>query len=264
MPRHARIFSEKLTYHVMMRGNNKEKVFLDAEDKNKMINIIKEKKISGKFYLFAYCIMDNHIHLLIKQGVEELPTIIKKIGVSYAHYYNARYGRVGHVFQDRYRSENIDNDRYLLAAIRYIHQNPVKARLGPMETYKWSSYTEYLKRSSDLIEIREILSILSEDEDKAINEFLRMHYENIQEKFIDVEENKRINDNNVNEFLTNFLKERKLCLSDLKKRENKNIRQELIQILMKESDFSKRKIATITGLNREMVRRNCLSEELSP
>lgn len=265
MPRHARILSEKMTYHVMMRGNNKEKVFLNDKDKNKMINILQEKKMSCNYYLFAYCIMDNHIHLILRQGIEDLPTVIKKIAVSYAHYYNIEYGRVGHVFQDRYRSENIDSDRYLLAAVRYIHQNPLKAGLGPMETYRWSSYAEYLNGSSDLIEIKEVLSIISENEDKALNEFIKMHYENIEDKFIDIEENKRIDYYNVNEYISNFLEERNLCLSDLKKGENKSVVQELIQNLLCESNFSKRKIAEIIGLNREIVRKiTLLSREPSP
>ena len=89
--------------------------------------------------------MDNHIHLLLKESSEGLATMMKRINVSFAYYFNQKHQRIGHLFQDRFKSEPIENERYLLAVIRYIHNNPVKAGIVKKpEQYKWSSYNSYL------------------------------------------------------------------------------------------------------------------------
>jgi REP element-mobilizing transposase RayT len=85
--------------------------------------------------------MDNHVHLLINEGDDEIGKIMKRINISYSYYFNKKYGRIGHLFQDRFKSEGIDSDAYLLSVVRYIHNNPVKAGLVKnIEEYKWSSY----------------------------------------------------------------------------------------------------------------------------
>lgn len=132
MPRQARILNEKNVYHVMLRGNNREKIFIDNEDKQRIIETIRLKKKDREFFLYAYCVMDNHIHLVIREGEDSLSRIVKRIGVSYAYYFNKKYNRIGHVFQGRFKSENIEDDKYLLCAIRYVHRNPVKAGLGSL------------------------------------------------------------------------------------------------------------------------------------
>ncbi len=95
----------------------------------------------------AWCLMSNHVHLLLK--AEKIPELfMKKLGCSYVPYFNRKYERVGHLFQDRYRSETISDEKYMLAVIRYIHMNPEKAHICKMKDYPWSSYNEYLAESS--------------------------------------------------------------------------------------------------------------------
>ena len=97
--------------------------------------------VFGSVLIFAYCLMGNHIHLLLREGAEGLSSFMKRVGVRYVWWYNRKYQRTGHLFQDRFRSEAVETDEYFLAALRYIYQNPVKAGLcEDISQYRWSSY----------------------------------------------------------------------------------------------------------------------------
>ncbi len=128
MPRKAREKSETGIYHVMIRGIDRREVFLEDEDKIKFINNLEKAKRTGEFELCGYCLMDNHIHLLIKEK-EDIGTSIKRITVGYVGWHNRKYERTGHLFQNRYLSECINTESYLITVLRYIHQNPVKAKM---------------------------------------------------------------------------------------------------------------------------------------
>ncbi len=148
MPRQQRRKSESGIYHVMLRGINQQQIFQDEEDNLKFLQIVKECKAISEFKLFAYCLMENHVHLLIKEGKEPIELIFKRIGNRFVYWYNTKYKRVGHLFQDRYRSEPVETDEYFLTVLRYIHQNPVKAGIvKSCGKYRFSSYNEYIKES---------------------------------------------------------------------------------------------------------------------
>ena len=145
MPRQARKQAETGIYHVMLRGVNQQQIFEEKEDARKFLWILKECKEISEFKLLAYCLMGNHVHLLIKEGLEPLAQIFKRIGGRYVYWFNIKYQRVGHLFQDRFKSEPVETDEYLVTVIRYIHQNPVKAGLCTRaEDYPYSSWREYL------------------------------------------------------------------------------------------------------------------------
>lgn len=186
MPRQARQKSEYGIYHIMIRGINKQQIFQENEDYQKFLNVVKDcKEISG-FKLFAYCLMGNHAHLLLKEEKENLDLIVKRIGSRYVYWYNTKYKRAGHLFQDRYKSEPINNDEHLLSAIRYIHQNPVKAGIAKScESYKYSSYNSY-RNNDGFIDSNEILKIL------PFNEFVKFHCELETNSHIDFDESKII------------------------------------------------------------------------
>ena len=144
MPRKARKACESGIYHIMLRGINRQRIFEDEWDYRRFLETLaKYREVSG-YALLCYCLMPNHVHLLIREDDEPLSTAFRRIGASYVYWYNGKYGRVGHLFQDRYRSEAIDDEAYLLTVARYIHQNPVKAGLcqSPGE-YPYSSYRDY-------------------------------------------------------------------------------------------------------------------------
>lgn len=141
MPRLGRVRSETGVYHVMMRGNNKEVIFKDSEDKKKYIFVMFDVLSLTNAKIHTYCLMDNHVHILVEEADEEpIGTIIKRISVRYVHWYNRKYKRIGHLFQGRFKSEVVLDECYYKTVMRYIHQNPVKAGMvKKAEHYCWSS-----------------------------------------------------------------------------------------------------------------------------
>lgn len=143
MPRQVRKRSSTGMYHIMLRGIDKRNIFLDDEDRERFLGNVEKAKQVGNFKLFGYCLMDNHVHLLVKED-EEIGTSIKRISVGYVGWHNRKYERTGHLFQNRYTSETVETESYLLTVLRYIHQNPVKAGIiKKAEDYQWSSYCKY-------------------------------------------------------------------------------------------------------------------------
>ena len=146
MPRTARLKSVTNIYHVIWRGINKQVIFEDDSDRYFFMNVVRKcKEVSG-FKLYAFCLMTNHVHMLIQAGDEPLEIVFRRIGSSYVKWYNQKYERTGHLFQDRYRSENVENERYFMTVLRYILQNPMKAGMESSPgKYKWTSYRAYEK-----------------------------------------------------------------------------------------------------------------------
>jgi len=143
MSRQARIFSNSGYLHVIMRGISKQILFEEKEDYLFFLSIMKRFAKETNISLLAYCLMENHVHLLIYDAALQTPVLIKKIGVSYSGFFNKKYNRTGHLFQDRYRSEPIESERYLLTVFRYILTNPQKAGICKASDYQWSSYSQY-------------------------------------------------------------------------------------------------------------------------
>ena len=147
MPRAARKKSASGIYHVMLRGADRRVLFYDDEDNERFLDTLRHAKEISGFKLYAYCLMGNHVHLLIEEGAEPLELVFKRIGSSYVYYYNWKYELRGHLLQDRFRSECVENDAYFLDVLRYICQNPSKAGLcvSPFD-YPWlgcGSVTKY-------------------------------------------------------------------------------------------------------------------------
>lgn len=156
-------------YHVIARGNNKEYIFENDIDKAYLIKQIKEFKVGMGFRLFGYVLMDNHYHFIIQTMDKKLQEIMHGINNKYSKYYNYKYKRVGHVFQSRYKAVLIQDERYLLSLIRYLHRNPIRAKMcEKIENYKWSSDIFYRRSMTGFIEVDTILDMLSHDRNEAI------------------------------------------------------------------------------------------------
>ena len=140
-----RVKSATGIYHIMVRGIDKRNIFIDDQDRAKFLEkVFKAKKTAG-FELYGYCLMDNHVHLLMKEK-EDIGTSMKRITVGYVQWHNIKHERTGHLFQNRYRSEPVQSESYLLNVLRYIHQNPVKANIiNSPGAYEWSSYNQYIR-----------------------------------------------------------------------------------------------------------------------
>lgn len=253
MPRENRTFSGTGIYHIMGRGNEKKNIFLDPEDKIKFVEILRNKKKQQEYILYGYCIMNNHFHLLIKEEKDSISRIMKRINTSYACYFNKKYDRVGHVFQDRYRSEAVENEGYLLGVLRYIHNNPVKAGLvsTPLD-YQWCSFNQYIKQKDDLVECNEILKIFSQDKNKSIKLFEEYSYAKNEDTFIDTndEDAEKLQ---IQRLVEHFIDAKRKTIIEIKA--DKKLRDDLIKKLKKDTNASIRKIAEELRINRNIVQR---------
>lgn len=149
MPTPKIIWQEGAIYHITTRGNHKEAIFKDEDDFEAYLEHIDEnlRYYSHLNYeLIAYCLMSNHVHLMIKTEKEPLTSIMRRLNSKYTKYFNKKYDYVGHLFQGRYFAEIINNREHLLDVSRYIHLNPVKAKIvSNPKDYKWSSYSRFVE-----------------------------------------------------------------------------------------------------------------------
>ena len=158
MSRISRKSTDAQYYHVMVQGINKEKIFGELHQKKKYKKLIFEKSEENQVLILAYCIMNNHAHLLVKTGKNEnLSKMMLQINTGYGKYYNKNIGRVGYVFRDRYRAEPIHDENHLRNCIRYVHENPVKAQMvNECSDYTYSSFNDYKNGCIDSKIIKEI------------------------------------------------------------------------------------------------------------
>lgn len=205
MPRTARETSHTGVYHAILRGVNKQQIFECTEDYEHFVRILQrqcglpvntrptqignDNEIPSErhCYLYAWCLMGNHVHLLIKENDEPLGETMKRISSSYVYYYNHKYERVGHLFQERFKSQPVNDWQYFLTLLRYIHQNPLKPHLvQDLKDYPWSSWLEYTENftpsftSTKTVLDRITLSELTE----LINDILT---DEEDQEFLDVE-----------------------------------------------------------------------------
>src|SRR4030065_998825 len=145
MARQPRIEFEGGFYHVIVRGNRRQKVFREENDFLKYLEFLGDYKDRYEFWLHAYVLMETHVHLLLETGPVPLSKILQGFNQRFTMYFNWRHGTVGHLFQGRYKAILCDKDAYLLSLVKDLHRNPVRAGIvrNP-EEYPWSSHREYV------------------------------------------------------------------------------------------------------------------------
>lgn len=162
MARHPRIFAPGLLYHVIVRGNHQQRIFRTGADYQAYLAglVTYRKKYDLRFY--AYCLMPNHVHLLLETAEVPLARFMQGVQQSYAQYFNRVHRKVGHLFQGRYRAIVCEKERYLLALLRYIHLNPVRGKLVRRpEQYRYSGHGVYVRsQATDLLDPAPVLGLL--------------------------------------------------------------------------------------------------------
>lgn len=246
MARNARKISESGIYHVMLRGINRQNIFEEHADFEKIIYLLKSCKKQCGYELYAWCLMPNHIHILMKEGKEPLGRVFKRIGAAFVYWYNLKYERVGHLFQDRFKSEPVESEDYFLTVVRYIHLNPVKAGICRLPgEYQYSSYPRYFS-DPDLIDSAPILEMMSE------KEFRQFHLEKNEDICMDQNENsvRHLTDEQVISILTNEFNMKQITrLKSLSKDLRNNIIQRLLQ-----SGASIRQLSRLSGISIKTIR----------
>lgn len=173
MGRKRRIMLAGECYHTYARGNEKKEIFRDNDDRYKFVNLVGKAKKKYSFILYAFVLMPNHYHLLLETSAPNLPDIMKFINASYSTYFNWKHKRVGHLFQGRYGCQLVEKHPFLPELTRYIHLNPVKAKLcKKIGEYKWSSYHEYCGRKGfGLSEIGWMIKKYGPKKEEAIEKY---------------------------------------------------------------------------------------------
>ena len=245
MPRGARRKSESGIYHIMLRGINQQTIFEDDEDYFKFVETLENYKAVSGYKVFAYCLMSNHIHILLKVEKEDLDLIMKRVAGSYVYWYNWKYYRKGHLFQDRFKSEPVEDDSYFMTVLRYIHQNPIKAGITDnVDNYRFSSYNDYISEESEVVDLDFALSLMKKDE------FIAFNNEKNDDNCLDIDEKDfRINDIDAKKIIKGISK----CDSatEFQQLEQKK-RDEYIKKL-KDKGLSIRQISRLTGISKGIV-----------
>ena len=243
MPRRARKNLSTSFFHVITQGINKEYIFNKESYKRKYLKIVKEAKEQYEIDIVAYAIMSNHCHFLIyTENINNLSNFMKKVNEDYARYYNYMENRVGYVFRDRIKSILIMTREQLYVCIKYIHMNPVKAKIVEKESeYKYSSYNDYLNKTGFLNQ--RILEFLFHKSQNYIEKFKSIPYKDICNKKINIEE-----------ILNKFLKQKNISLNQIKK-ETKFLSEFLYYLNSKNYQYSKQELANILRIGRATLYR---------
>ncbi len=162
MARRPRVFAPGLLYHVIVRGNQRRKTFRSDDDYKAYLDRLERYRSQCHIRIYAYCLMPNHVHLLVETGSTPLAKFMQGLQQSYTQHFNRRYRKVGHLFQGRYQAIICDRDKYLLALVRYIHLNAVRAKLATRpERYRYSGHNSYLTNGTPkIVEVRPILKLM--------------------------------------------------------------------------------------------------------
>lgn len=222
MPRYPRKYLETSFFHVITQGIEKRYIFNNSEDIKYYIKLMYKLKEEHNIKVIAYCIMNNHAHILLNtEKISNLSKYMQRLNMTYGTYYNKKFNRVGYVFRDRFKAEGIYNEDQLNNCIRYIFNNPVKAGIcNRPEEYLYSNY-----RKTDI---------------KSSSSYL----------FIDVPEEKN---NEAKEYIEQYLQQNNLKLTDLE--HNKKILKEIVFILKEKYNMSLRVISLELKINREKIRK---------
>jgi REP element-mobilizing transposase RayT len=170
----------------MVRGINKSAIFQDDQDKTRFLERLGENITEGKCVVYAWVLMDNHVHILFKSGKQGISTVMRKLLTWYAQYYNRRHKRTGHLFENRYKSILCDEENYLLALVRYIHLNSVRAKIvqtmEQLDRYPWSGHRAFIgKVKHPWMDIDTVLSQFGRAKRKAIAKYRRFVREGMGE-----------------------------------------------------------------------------------
>lgn len=255
MSRIARRISETGMYHIMFQGVGKQNIFEEKSDYKKLKEILTRVKEETGFELYAYCFMTNHVHLFLKEeNSGEISVIMKKILSHYATWFNRKYKRAGALFNNRYKSEPVEDERYFYGLCAYIHQNPIKAGMvKSLKAYEYSSYSEYADNDPDITDIDFLLDSMSENRDEAVSQFVELC--NVREKDdYEISNTKRYGAGMVRRMIKAELDGAEpWTVKDLPKEQ----RDRLLERLVKNLGISKSEIIRETGISRYIIMKAC-------
>ncbi len=254
MTRKARAISTTGYYHIIFRGVNHCLLFEEEEDYEKFLSLLERVKEELALNICAYCLMGNHVHLLLREASQgDITSAMRKLLTPYALWFNKRYQRSGTLIANRFKSECVEDDAYLLTLVCYIHKNPLKAGLAScMEDYRWSSYRDYTSRCLHLVDTELVLRMFSNDTTQALKGFIEFHNdEKTQELVHSVRDTRRKPDEHIR---TSLLRVFDGLEPAHVARLEKNERNRVI-VFLRNQGFSIRQIERATGISKGVIER---------
>lgn len=244
MPRKARTMSSTGIYHIILRGVNHRVIFEEESDYKLFIDVLKFYQETCKYDVYAYCVMSNHVHLLMHFPNRNISETMKKIEDKFSWWYNKKYDRSGHLFQERFKSEPVEDEKYLATVFRYIHQNPIKAgieeRIG---NYKWSSYFEYKSRNFFVVNPQTMIGLFGNYGEMM--EFVSTANEDVCMEYM--------SDKKSDEDVVNIIK-RKMGWNQVNEIYSLDFaEQKKIITFLKSQKISQRQICRVTGFSRNYL-----------
>lgn len=233
-------------FHIMVQGINQEYIFNTQKNKQEYLELLYANNKDVK--IIAYCIMDNHAHILVETDViYNMQTWMKKVNTSYAIYYNKKNDRVGYVFRNRYKSQSIKNEKHLYLCIEYIHNNPIKAGIcEKKEKYTFSSYSKIYQGSQTSIQ-KKVAQMLSQSKMQT-----ELNKQEVEEKFEFMENEKEKKEEKCQKVISDFLESKKMDIEDLKRQ--KQYLREIVGILKYKNNISYRIMEKYLKISRETLR----------
>lgn len=248
--RKARNLVGNLMTHNMVQGINREYIFEKDEEKLKYLSLIRKYSLENKVSIIAYCIMDNHAHLLSHASdSKKLSLFMQEINARYARYYNQKKERVGYVFRNRFESKVMGTELQVLRCIKYIHMNPVKAHIVEKEgDYEFSSYSDYINRNQFINS--EVLNSIFNSKKDYLEKLM-----NIQYMDLNLEEEKT----NLKEILEQFLQEQKIKVGDISE-DTRVIKKFMAYLSSNGCVFTKKELAETLKISRASLYRRLRNE----
>lgn len=250
MPRISRQYTSTKVYHIILRGIDKQDIFFEDMDYKMFLKILKEEQSKYQYEIYVYCLMSNHIHLVIYDLNNELSKIIQTIAIKYSLYFNKKYERIGHLFQNRFLSKAVEDRVYFKNLCRYIHKNPQKAGIDKIENYKWSSYQEYIGKAK-IINPKLVIDIFGNKE-----EFIKFHnIEQYEQEIIDISKydiDEKIDDKQLIDYICKITEMENITkIAKL----SKSKRDKILVKCKNINGVSNRQLARVIGISRKMIDR---------
>lgn len=256
MPRHARKLASSMTYHIVIKGADRQIIFKEPKDYIKYLDFLQYYKEEFGFELYAYCLLSNHVHLLLRHPANtSLENIFRHLNTAYASWFNMKYQRTGFLQGGRYFSEPVDSEQYLLTVLRYIHYNPTKANLEayPGMKYHWTSFYDYENETPGLVDIDFIFSLLGSKQ-----HFLDLHKIPVEDECFDIHKIRiRITDDIVKDLLLEYCN----CKTSVDFQNLSLMERDKSIVLLHKKGASARQINRLTGTPRGVIERVISSSE---
>lgn len=245
MPRKPRELSPSGYYHTILRGINKHPIFESRQEKAYFLDVLRRMGEEGEYEIYAYCLMNNHVHLLLKTGNKPLDASMKRIAVSYVYFYNRLHNRSGSLFDNRYTSVVIKDEAQFKVCARYIHNNPVKAGLvEEPQQYHWASYRYYIDPAAEspvFLNTNALLSFYHLDKTQAIQDLRKFTEEEVYTEPVPLMD-----------CIIHILDQEQVQLEELKFLPRQR-RDEILRRIVAQSGAKAKDIAEILGISMSII-----------